>query len=330
MNKKPPKVLVLGSINMDLVVPCPHLPAPGETVLAHGLQEISGGKGANQAVQAALAGGDVAMIGRVGDDAFANQLLANLQHQGVDTCGVLRTDQCTSGTAIVAVEKSGENSILVVPGANGSVSSTDVEAASDLIAAADVLLVQLEIPLPAVMTAIRIATGGGVRVILDPAPAIASPPPELLQVDLLCPNLSEAATLLGRELPTDTTTNAATGAPTDEEIQWATELLELGAKHVVLTLGERGALLLDGRRQPTAVAPIPIRAVDTTAAGDAFAGALAVHWANSGCLSDALSWATAAGAHAASRMGAQPSMGSHDELAQLVAQQNTARSADAP
>jgi ribokinase len=204
----PPKITVLGSINMDLLVRCAHLPVPGETIIAESSAQIPGGKGANQAVAAARAGGEITMIGRVGDDAFAARLVANLRRENINTANVIETDQSASGIAVVAVEESGENAIIVVPGANGRVRSEDVDATADIIRKSELLLLQLEIPLDAVRQAIAIATEAGVRVILDPAPMPNSLPQQTLQVDIICPNQSEASAIVGRSIPLTTHSTA--------------------------------------------------------------------------------------------------------------------------
>lgn len=300
-----PKITVIGSINMDLVIRCHHLPAPGQTILANSSSEICGGKGANQAVAAARAGGVVTMIGRVGDDAFANRLVANLQDVGIQAEHVLRTDHCASGLAVVAVEDSGQNSIMVVPGANGRVSVADIENARSEIEASDVVLLQLEIPIAAVVAAIRIAKQAGVRVILDPAPALDVWPESFFQADLMCPNESEAAAFFGH--PIENVVQAEAAART---------IHARGAKNVAITLGDQGTLLFDGQ-QTHLVSPYEIIAVDSTAAGDAFAGALAVYWAEKNNLLDAVRFGNAAGALAASRQGAQPSLASRYEIDKL-------------
>ena len=305
MNRSAARIVVLGSINMDLVVRCASLARPGETVIAHSSSDVCGGKGANQAVAAARAGGDVVMIGRVGDDAFAGRLVANLERERVDCRCVRETPACASGLAVVCVEDSGQNAIVVVPGANARLEVADVEAARATIESADVLLVQLEVPITTVLAARRIAAASGVRVILDPAPAPPEFPDALLDVDLICPNQSEAA--------------AMTAAPVTSEQQIesaARQLQQRGAKHVAITLGQRGALLWDGRKSYL-VRPFEITPVDTTAAGDAFAGSLAVYWAEGHPLPDAVRFANAAGALAASRLGAQPGMASRQEIEEL-------------
>lgn len=301
-----PKIVVLGSINMDLVVRCGRLPVPGETLLAESSQEICGGKGANQAVAAVRAGGQVSMIGRVGEDAFAGRLVESLKKEGIGCSMVHRTANCSSGLAIVGVEESGQNSIMVVPGSNGRLSVEDVAAARSAIKHADVLLVQLEVPVDTVLAAIRVARKAGVKVILDPAPAPRDFPEALLDVDLLCPNEAEVEALSGVEVRTEEQASKA-----------AMVLQSRGAKCVAITMGDQGAFLMDdcgGRMVPS----FPVRAIDTTAAGDAFAGALGVRWAEGAPLHEAVQFANAAGALAASRMGAQPGMGTREEIGKLL------------
>lgn len=305
MNRPTPRITILGSINMDLVIRCTSLPRPGETLMAESSAEMCGGKGANQAVAAARAGGDVTMIGRVGDDAFAGRLVANLERENINCQWIQRTTQCASGLAIVSVEQSGQNSIVVVPGANARLRVADVQAASSAIESSDVLLVQLEVPIDTVLAAIEIARAANVRIILDPAPAPTECPEKLLNVDLICPNESEAAAIIGRTVESVQQVEAA-----------ARELHRRGARCVAVTMGKRGTLLWDGEKSHR-VNPLPITAVDTTAAGDAFAGALAFYWAEHGSLVDAVGFASAAGALAASREGAQPGMGSRDEIEEL-------------
>ncbi len=305
MNPRAPRITVLGSINMDLVVRCDVLPRPGETRLAETSREICGGKGANQAVAAARAGGDVSLIGRVGDDAFSSRLVANLQREGINCESILATEDCASGLAVVAVERSGQNSILVVPNANARLSVADVQAAQAVIEASDVLLVQLEVPLSTVLAALEIARAAKVRIILDPAPAPAACPAPLLDVDLICPNETEAAAIVG-----------IGGDRVDQVELTARELHRRGARNVALTLGPRGTFLLNEEKSEI-IASFPVTAVDTTAAGDAFAGALAVFWAEEADLATAVRLANAAGALAATREGAQPGMATRDEIQQL-------------
>ena len=288
---------------MDLVVRCSRLPRPGETLLAESSAEICGGKGANQAVAAARAGGDVRMIGRVGDDAFAKRLVTNLEEEGIDCSAVHSASNCASGLAIVAVESSGQNSILVVPGSNARVVQEDVTSAQAMIESSDVLLVQLEVPLETVVAAVDVARHAGVRVILDPAPAVASFPDRLFDVDLICPNETETEALIGTPVATVEDAEAA-----------ARQLADRGCRQVAITLGDRGTMLLDQTGKTDHVAAIPVEAIDTTAAGDAFAGALAVFWAEGCPLLEAVRMANRAGAIAASREGAQPAMASRAEI----------------
>jgi ribokinase len=245
------------------------------------------------------------MIGRIGDDGFANRLLANLQREQIDCHWVRETPNCASGLAVVAVERSGQNAIFVVPNANGCLQTDDVDGARSAIEGSDVLLLQLEVPLETVQAAVRIASAADVRVVLDPAPAPAGFPAELLQVDLLCPNESEAAAIVGQKVDTIEDAQAA-----------ARQLHGRGARHVAITLGEKGTLLFDGNASHL-IEPFPTIVVDTTAAGDAFAGALAVFWAETDDLLEAVRFANAAGAIAASREGAQPGMASRDEIESL-------------
>lgn len=286
---------------------CEQLPRPGETVLATSSQEVCGGKGANQAVAAVRAGGRVAMVGRVGDDVFASRLLDNLTREKIDCSHVRMTANRSSGLAVIGVEDGGQNAIMVVAGANGCVTADDVVAAGDLIATSDMLMLQLEIPHDAVAAAIAIAKQTAVRIVLDPAPAPPGWRAEWTGVDLLCPNESEAATLVGR--PVQTIEHAQTAARI---------LHQQGARQVAVTLGQRGTLLFDGD-EVRLIESFPVTAVDTTAAGDAFAGAVAVRWAAGWRLDEAVRFANAAGALSATREGAQPSMATRQEIEALAA-----------
>ena len=293
---------------MDLVVRCAHLPAPGETIIASDATEVPGGKGANQAVAAARAGGEVTMIGRVGDDGFADRLLLNLTDEQIDTSTIQPTHSCASGIAIVAVENSGENSIMVIPGANGRVSTEDIDRNAAAIRAADILLLQLEIPIESVLGAMRIAKRASVKTILDPAPMLSDFPDELFDVDVLCPNQNEAAVMTGQPIETVQQAQSA-----------AMKILQRGAQSVIITLGSQGAVI--GQDQEAQwIQPFAIDSVDTTAAGDAFAGALAVRLAEGDTLFSAARFASAAGAIAATRLGAQPAMPSREEILQLANQ----------
>ncbi|MBA2113582.1 Bifunctional ribokinase/ribose-5-phosphate isomerase A [Planctomycetes bacterium FF15] len=291
---------------MDLVLRCSQFPKPGETVVALSFDEVPGGKGANQAVAAARAGASVAMLGRVGDDAFANRLIRGLSNYEIDCENILVTPDCESGLAMITVDQAGQNSIIAVEGANGRLSPEDVRKHRQVIESSQTVLLQLEIPTKTVLEVIQIARAANVRVILDPAPAPHRCPQKILQVDLICPNEHEAEELTGISLDSPEQILAAGQA-----------LYQQGARHVVITLGSRGSFLFDdqgGRLIPALVTD----SVDTTAAGDAFAGALAVSWAEQGNLEQAVRFGNAAGAIAASKKGAQPSIGSRQGIECLL------------
>ncbi len=288
---------------MDLVARCVRLPLPGETLTCTSFDQVCGGKGANQAIAAARAGGVVSMIGRVGEDAFSERLRNNLLANQIDCDAVEQTTDRPSGLAMIVVANSGENQIVVIPGSNGLVSVEDVERSEDRIRNSDCLLLQLEVPLAAVIRAIEIARKHGVRVILDPAPVPSDPVPDaLFHVDLICPNETEARRL------------TQVHDKSFESMQLAAEKLhQRGAKVVAITLGKHGTLVFDGTNLQQ-VESIAIHAVDTTGAGDAFAGALAVRWSETQDLIPAIRWANIAGALAASRHGAQAGIALRTEI----------------
>lgn len=304
----PPHIVVVGSINMDLVVRVPRLPRPGETLHAHDFQTIPGGKGANQAVAAARLGARVTMIGRIGDDSFGSSLKTGLANEGIDVEHVRTIAGCSSGLALIAVDQAGENSITVVAGANAALTPDDVRRHSDVIAEADMLLVQLEVPLETVTCAVELARSHGVRTILDPAPMPDVPMPGgLFEVDVFTPNQSEAACLTGIA-PTDT----------GQQTLFIEGLRLRGARNIVLKQGARGAWLSTPEEE-TAVASFEVPVVDTTAAGDAFTAALAVGIGEKLSLADAVRFACAAGALATTRLGAQPAMPRRREVDELLA-----------
>jgi ribokinase len=302
-----PRIVVAGSINMDLVVRSARLPRPGETIIGRETLELPGGKGANQAVAAARLDADVFMIGRVGDDGFGERLRTGLKHEGINISHVTVTPKCASGLAIVAVEDSGENAITVIPGANGRLTADDVTAASDLIREADVLLLQLEVPLETVLLAIELAVEFDTQVILDPAPAPASFPTKLLAVDVACPNETEAAAITGRQI-----------ANLDDAKNAALRLHAMGARHAVVTLGSQGAVVCGPDGWLEHVPSFAVEAVDSTAAGDAFAAGLGVSLAQGRPVSVAVRYGCAAGALATTRQGAQPAMPTAAEVRRFV------------
>ncbi|MEU6382929.1 ribokinase [Streptomyces bauhiniae] len=288
-------IVVLGSTNMDLVTYVARAPRRGETVTGREFRTIPGGKGANQAMAAARAGATVSLIGAVGNDAYGVRLRDNLEHSGVDT-DFLRTVEGASGTAHIVVDDEGNNAIVVVPGANGTVDHLS-PGDEGLIASADALLLQLEVPLPAVIAGAEAARRHGVRTVLTPSPAQPLPEELLGVTDVLVPNEYEAVTLTGRTDPLD----AAVG------------LLEL-VPEVVLTLGEAGVLYVSRDTEPLAVPAHQVAAIDSTGAGDTFAGAYAVAVAEEKPLREALSWAAAAAALSVQREGASASMPYRPEI----------------
>jgi ribokinase len=292
---------------MDLVIRSPHIPQPGETIIGSDFETIPGGKGANQAVAAARLGGQVSMVGRVGDDAFADALLDNLASAGVDSSFVQRDERAASGVALIVVDDNGENIIVVASGANMQLTEADVESAEQVIAASDVLILQLEVPLPVVTRAAQIAQAHQVTVVLNPAPARELPPDLLKLVDVLVPNESETALL--------------TGLPIDSQVELekaADNLLSSGIRSVVITLGGRGAFLASTNYKSKIYEAFSIQPVDTTAAGDAFVAGLAVNYGAGKTLPDAIRWGNAAGAMAALRFGAQSSLPTRKEVFELL------------
>jgi len=295
-----PEVAVVGSLNLDLVIRVPGLPGPGETVTGGDLFTNPGGKGANQAVAAARLGRRVAMVGRVGDDQAGRDLLASLEADGVDSAQVRTLAGVPSGTAFITVSEDGENQIVVSPGANARLTPGDVAAAGPALGAAAVTLLQLEIPLESVAAAAR--TAGGL-VVLNPAPMRPLPAELLGRVDVLVPNRVELAQLAGGR-PPGTVEEAARLAG------------RLAARAVVVTLGADGALVVEAGRHGH-VPAVPVQAVDTTAAGDAFCGGLADALAAGASLQDAARQAVRVAAAACTRRGAQASLPTPADLRAL-------------
>ncbi len=288
----PPRIVVAGSANMDLVGIAPRLPAPGETVLGDDFLMMPGGKGANQAIAAARAGGDAVFLGAIGSDAFGVTLNARIRAAGVDTAHI-RTSYGASGVAVIMVDRAGENSILVAPGANNTFTAL-TPAEEQIIAGGDVLLCQQEIPAATVTAACRAARAGGTRTILNAAPARELPADLLANVDLLVVNETEAQAITGGAME-------------------MAALLAL-VPRVVLTLGSAGARYAERDGRDEQVPAFRVDATDTTAAGDAFTGALAVAWGEGRDLVDAVRWANAAGAACARKMGASNSLPSRAEI----------------
>jgi len=304
------QVVVVGSLNMDLVVKCPRHPKLGETVLGGVFQTIPGGKGANQAVAAARLGARVEMVGRVGADGFGKDLLDNLSSSGVGISGVLRDSEAATGVALIVVDARGENTIVVASGANMRMLVEDVDAAAAAFRGAAAVLLQLESPVPVVAQAAHLARQCGAKVILNPAPGQPLGADLLALVDYLVPNESETAILTGIEVVDPASRERA-----------ADKLLEQGVRTVILTLGEHGALLVnaDGARHFPA---LEVKAVDTTAAGDAFVGAFGAALAEGQPVELAMRFASAAAAISVTRMGAQPSLPNRAEVEAFLAQQS--------
>ena len=296
------RVVVFGSLNMDLAVRVPRMPLPGETLTGHGFLPNPGGKGANQAVACARQGAQVDMIGRVGNDGFGAGLRAALVGQGVDASGVGTTDEMSTGVAMIMVDDAAQNCIAVVPGANASVGAQDAETLRQRVAGAGLLLLQLEVPMAAVLGAAAIARQTGCPVLLNPAPAQALPEALWPLVDILVLNETEAALFSG--LP---------GVDPGNANDAASALLRRGPRHVIVTLGEHGVVWASaaGTRHLPA---LKVQAVDTTAAGDTFIGALAALVVEGRSMEEALSHAIRAAAICVTRIGAQASMPSRDEV----------------
>ncbi len=291
-------VAVVGSINQDLVVRVPRHPVPGETILGTNHFTVFGGKGANQAVAAARLGCDVAMIGRVGDDDAGRSMVAGLGAEGIDTHHVSTDPEAGSGLAVITLDDAGENAIVVSPGANAQLPVAAITAAAPVLAAAQVALFQLEVPLDAV--AAGIVEAGGVA-ILNPAPAQPLSPALLAGVSILVPNRTELGVLAGVDEP-----------ETLDAVEDALAVLPFSGR-VVVTLGSDGAVIAADGVLTHIPAP-EIEPADTTAAGDAFCGALADAIARDETLFDAVRWAVHAGALAATRIGAQPSLPTRDAV----------------
>jgi ribokinase len=297
-------IVVVGSLNADLVVRSPRFPKPGETIRGEDLATIPGGKGANQAVAAARLGADVAMVGCVGADAFGSMLIENLKRNHVDTKRVLRDGSAATGTAIIVVDSNGENSIILSPGANGRINSGDIDA--NALAGARLLLLQFEIPMETVVHAARLAREQKVKVVVNPAPAHEIPDELLKHTDYILPNETELALLTGKDTRDKASLEAA-----------ARSLVKRGVPNVIVTLGARGALVMT-RLGKTYVPPYKVRPVDTTAAGDAFIGGMACALVNRKSLKDAVQYGCACGALATTKFGAQPSLPTADEVKKLM------------
>jgi ribokinase len=300
-------VVVFGSVNMDLVARVPRLPVPGETLTGHQFDTIPGGKGANQAVAVARLAVSTQLVGRVGGDRFGQDLIASLETAGVGCDRLLVDQSTTSGVAVIAVDDAGENHIIIVPGANGRVDQTDVERLKPVLSAAKVLLLQLEIPLNAVIAAAQVAKAAGITVILDPAPAQDNLPTDLYPlVDVITPNQVEASQLVGFEVEDVETAAKA-----------ASILRQRGVGTAIVKLGKQGALCQTAA-ETFSIPAFPVEVVDTVAAGDAFNGGLAAALAQDFSIQKAIAWGAAVAALSVTKAGAQTSLPSLHELEEFL------------
>jgi ribokinase len=299
-------IVVVGSSNTDMIIKVPRIPRPGETVLGGQFSMAAGGKGANQAVAAARAGGKVQLIARVGADLFGEEAIQAFERDAIDVRCITRDDQAPSGIALIFVGEGGENSIAVAAGANANLTPAYIDKFSRQISEAGTLLMQLETPLETVLRATEIAVGSGRRIILNPAPARQVPAELLARVSILTPNETEAEVLTGIPISDNNSAGAA-----------ATLLLEQGVGVVIITLGARGALVAT-REKREWVPGYSVKALDTTAAGDVFNGALAAALCENEPLGGAVRFAHAAAAISVTRLGAQPSIPNRKEIEEFL------------
>lgn len=298
------KIVVVGSSNTDMVIRCPHMPRPGETVLGGEFLMNHGGKGANQAVAAAKLGGNVAFVAKVGNDIFGVETMEMLRRTGIDTSQVSISRDLPSGVALINVDATGENSISVASGANAALSKEDISDATDVISGAEVLVMQLETPVETIAFAAEVAKRHGVTVVLNPAPAPRVPLPEelLRNVDIIIPNKTEAEIISGV---------AITDGDSEREAIAAIAAKGVGA--TIVTLGSKGALLCCGG-DLVEVPPVKVKAVDTTAAGDTFCGAFCVALTEGKSLVEAVAFGNKAAAISVTRHGAQQSIPVREEV----------------
>lgn len=297
-------IYVVGSSNTDMVVRCDRLPAPGETVLGGEFVSVLGGKGANQAVAAVRLGGRVTFFCRVGNDALGEECISAYQGEGINTSYIIQDSRAKSGVALIVVDAMGENYIAVASGVNANMNPTDIEVLSSLLNPGDVILMQLEIPIETVTRTAAIGREKEAIVILDPAPAPREnlPAPLLQNLDYILPNEHEARALAGQDLPQD---------------ELAAALFEMGVKNVIIHAGSQGCYYASAQMRLNLSAHT-VQAVDTTAAGDAFAGAFAVALAEDKDILEAIDFAQRAAAISVTRMGAQPSLPRRGEVEGFV------------
>lgn len=298
------RILVIGSSNTDMTVCSATLPKPGETVLGGDFRMGPGGKGANQAVAARLLGGEVTFVCKLGRDMFGEGASKHYESCGLDTSKILWSDK-PSGVALITVDSKAENSIVVASGANADMTVSDIDSVADIIKSSGILLLQLEIPMDAVVHAAEIAYSAGVQVVLNPAPAAALPAELLKCVSILIPNETEASAISGIDINNFETAAAA-----------AERLKGMGVREVIITMGSRGSVVCDG--DCTFVPAVKVNAVDTTAAGDTFCGGVCVALSEGKDLLEAVKFATAASSIAVQRPGAQDSVPNRCEVDKLL------------
>lgn len=295
------KILVIGSLNMDLVAKVKYLPKLGETILGDALYENPGGKGANQAVAAARLGGNVKMIGKIGSDNYGNQLLENLKNNNIGTEGIIRCSE-TTGTAIIEVDGEGNNHIVVIAGSNMKLSREDIDSKINLIEESDIIILQQEIPMETVRYSLEISKKNNKITILNPAPAFKITEEILKLVDYLVLNETELELAVDR------------GKISETDYSEIMKYFKMkGSKDIILTLGEKGGIYTEAEDIKEYKA-LTVKAVDSTAAGDSFIGAFALKIAEGALISDALSFAVSVSALTVTRMGAQESLPTREEL----------------
>lgn len=301
------RIAVIGSINTDMVVRSTEIPKPGQTLMGHSFITTGGGKGANQAVAAARLGGEVSLIARIGADAFGEISLENFKKEKINTAHVYTDQNAPSGIAIIVVDDKGENVIVVAPGANTLLNEDDIQKAEDTIKNADIVLLQLEIPMNTVAEGVNLAKKYKRTVILNPAPASAIPEDILQQIDIITPNQTEALSLTGI-----TITNVTSA-------QQACDILhDKGISTVIITMGEQGAYLSSGNDKQMVAGYNAGKAIDTVAAGDTFCGGLAIAIAEGKSLYEAIQFANAAAALSVTKAGAQASIPNREEVTNLL------------
>lgn len=296
------KILVIGSLNMDTVIETPRIPVPGETIMGRSIELVPGGKGANQVYTIGKLGGDVSMIGAVGDDSYGGMLIDNLKKVHVNVEGIERVPGGTTGQAFIPVDDTGENSIIVIGGTNSLVDEALLKKYERLMDECDIVVMQQEIPLITVMAAKEMALKKGKTIIVDPAPAAPMPDEFWADVDYIKPNETELGILIGKELSTQEEYKAA-----------AQEMLDKGVKHLLVTLGSKGCLFMSKEGEEF-ISANKVHAVDTTAAGDCFTGAFAVALSQGKTEKEAIAFAQKASAIAVTRKGAQTSVPTLEEV----------------